>query len=99
MGATAEETQMTDNQLKKLATDAAEIAMRAAARVTENAYRAGTLNLDDLVAALRVEVKATLPEAIKDAQEAFDCGMREAGLATFTASLQLAGIRAGKAVI
>lgn len=43
------------------------------------------------------ELESSMPDAMAEAKEAFACGMTEVGVATFSASMHLAGYRAAQA--
>ena len=53
-------------------------------------------DLDYLSGLLSTEVQSALPEALADAREALACRMTDAAVATFGASMRLAGIRAAQ---
>lgn len=66
------------------------------------AAKGRTATEEDAVAlgdALADELTAAIPEALDDVKEALDAHMGEAAVATFAASMRLAGIRAAKKVI
>jgi hypothetical protein len=72
----------------------ADIAMRSAVAYLRN---------HDLVAdnaalakCLKAHIRMVLPQAIKDAKDALECGMRDAANCTLAASISLAGIEAAK---
>ena len=44
----------------------------------------------------RAHARLRLPEALADAKEAVDCGMKQVAVATFVATMRLAGIEAAK---
>ncbi len=52
-----------------------------------------------LEAAFKEELDTTLPGALDDAKEALAANMTDVAVATFAASLRLAGIRAAKRVL
>lgn len=63
----------------------------------------GTIGYDvsDYAAASAVvkrHAKEALPAALADAKEALDAGMTEAAIATLTASMRIAGIKAAKEI-
>ena len=76
----------------QLANEAAKMAMRAA----DEYLRQHGLEEWNLIDCLRASVKARLPEALADTKQAFDAGMGEMAVATFAASMRLAGIEAAK---
>ena len=51
---------------------------------------------DALAACVKSWVKISVSEALADARAAIDCGMSEAAVQTFAASMALAGIEAAK---
>ena len=51
---------------------------------------------ESLAESLRAMVKFRLPEALRDAKEALDCGMGKVAEATFATTMALAGIEAAK---
>ena len=51
-----------------------------------------------LAEVLRRHLKATMPQALEDAKEAFACGMDRVAEATFRASMGQAGIAAAKEI-
>jgi len=55
-----------------------------------------TAEPDALTECLRSHVEAAYESAMCDAQEALDCGLKWAALATFKASMAIAGIAAAK---
>lgn len=85
MNATAQE---------KLTSLGCQVAMHAAVDyVRANGGKVDTGRLSDL---LKVNMKAALFEALDDAMEATKCGMHQIAEATFTASMQLVGIKSAK---
>ena len=72
----------------------AKTAMRSAANYLHQHKM--TANVDALLECLRSWCKIQLPRALDDAKKAADCGMDEAAIATFTASMAIAGIEAAK---
>ena len=88
---------MTTTQLDTIAQSAADTAMQAAVLYIQT--QRTTFDLSALQVALRVEVKSALKTALIDAQEAVDCGMVDVAMATFRASMCLAGIAAAKKVV
>ena len=57
-----------------------------------------TADADALAAACRSWAKIKLPEALRDAKEAMDCGMSQVAEQTFKATMFQAGIEAAKEV-
>ena len=55
-----------------------------------------TASPDTLASCLTSWVRAKLPEALRDAQEAVDAGLSEYGELTYKATIALAGIEAAK---
>ena len=81
--------------IESLGTVAADVAMRAAAEyVRTNNLK--VLDYDAATACLKSYCKTYLPQALKDAKAAFDCGMNQVAEATFKATMALAGIEAAK---
>jgi hypothetical protein len=72
--------------------------MRFAARGANEYLRTEKLQADPDVLAECVKswINIKLPEALRDAKEAFACHMEQVGLATFAASMVSAGIEAAK---
>lgn len=64
--------------------------MAAVARLRVN----HAIPTDDLDGIVKDEVAKALPEALDDAKEALECGMTDAALQTFSASMAIAGIAA-----
>jgi hypothetical protein len=93
----AKDRKMTDANIDKLGTIAANAAMESAAAylakwgMTKIDYRAAT-------EIIRRHVRAALDKAFDEAGEAFACGMDEIASATFLASMRLAGIAAAKEI-
>lgn len=86
---------MTANQIDNLGTIAAETAMQAAAHyVRHNNLK--VLDYDAATACIRSWCKIKLPQALKDAKAAFECGMTKIAEATFKATMAEAGIEAAK---
>lgn len=85
---------MNENKNMNLAEIATQTAMQAAVEY----LRVHNLKANDaaLVSCLKAWCKIKLPEALRDAKEAFDCGMHQVGQATFLATMKLAGIEAAK---
>ena len=81
-----------------LADRAVEIATWAA-RDYLRAHKPAADQSPALPAAIVAEVQAAVPEALADAKEALSLGMGQYAVATFGASMRLAGIRAGKTVL
>ena len=82
--------------MESLGAGAAEVAMRAAVEyLCEHKL---TADPEALVECLRSWIKIKLPEALRDAKDALDCGpgMRMIAERTFNASMALAGIEAAK---
>lgn len=52
----------------------------------------------DFADCLRANLKIRLPEALRDAREAMECGMTQVAETTFAASIAIAGIDAAKEV-
>lgn len=71
---------------------------RAAVRGAQQYLAAHHLKADSaaLSACIMSWIKIKLPEAINDAMDAYNCGMKDAGDATFKATMALAGIEAAK---
>lgn len=77
---------------------AAKVATDAALTYLERHKALTLVNCDALSEHLRRCCRAALPQALADAKAALDCGMREAAIATFKASMVIAGIAAAKTV-
>lgn len=58
-----------------------------------------SVNVEELLLALRSHVKAHINEALTDAQEALEHGMTAVAMATFKASMMQAGVDAAKEVM
>ena len=93
---TAARQTASDSATDALGTQAANVAMRAAALYIRQ--HSLTVDIDALISALRRHCAATLPVALADAKQAIDCGMSAAAEATFKASFANAGIAAAKEV-
>lgn len=76
----------------------ADAALTIAIRCSQEYMQRNRLTADPaaLRECLAANVKLRLPEAIRDAREAFACHMQQVGVATFSATLTLAGIDAAK---
>jgi len=74
---------------------AATIAARSASRYLER-HNLKAESPESLAESLRAMVKFRLPEALRDAKEALDCGMGKVAEATFATTMALAGIEAAK---
>ncbi len=87
----------------ELGTRAAAIMMRAAVDKTLRGkipgYRLPREAQDHLLVELRKRSAAALDKALDDAREALNARMDDIALATFTATLQLAGIDAAQATL
>lgn len=81
-----------------LASTAATLAMQAAADYFRN-FRRFPTDLEAAAVVVRTHLKAALPAALDDAREAIECGMGDVAVATFAASVRLAGIAAAKEVL
>ncbi len=84
----------TTDTVKGLASAALGAAFRGA-----NEYLAKhnlTAEPDALAACVKAHVKANVQSAFHDASEALACGMEQAAIATFQASMVLAGIEGAK---
>jgi hypothetical protein len=88
---------MTNATIEETGTRAAKIMMRAAADAL-HVRKIQSPDLDAVVAAIRARSHAALDRAMADAREADALGMSQIALATWTATLQLAGIDAVKDV-
>ena len=89
---------MTDSQISDLASESIRAAARGAAEYL--AQNGGDdVSADDLHPVLVRHVQAALPGAIKDCNEAADCGMGAVAATTYMASMTLAGIAAAKELI
>lgn len=84
-------TKNTTQTIDTLATAAAEIAMDAAAKTLRAEFQNGTLDVDALVDAVRVQVKIAILPAIERFREAADCGMTEIATTTFRVEMERAG--------
>jgi hypothetical protein len=84
--------------IEQAASKAADIAMMGAAEYlrTHDLLPLSDEDLGIVIDYIRVELKASLREALDDAAEALDCGMVEAGVMTFKLSMELAGVRAAQ---
>jgi len=71
-----------------------EIAAQAAMRYLETHNL--TADPDALASCLTSRVRAKLPEALRDAEEAIDAGLSDYGELTYKATIALAGIEAAK---
>lgn len=49
-----------------------------------------------LISCIRSHVRAAMPGALREAKQAFDCGMNQIAERTFSASVSIAGIEAAK---
>jgi hypothetical protein len=81
------------------ATDLARVSEQIAAKAALEYLNAHSLKADTAILAdcLNARIKAALPEAIRDAREAFRVpGMGKIADATFAASMALAGIAAAR---
>lgn len=87
---------MEETKLLDLAKVAMVIAGQSANLYLEKWGKAAPPDLLDFV---RIQVIDSIASALDDVRAAFDCGMIEAGEATFKASMALAGIRAAKKAI
>lgn len=78
--------------------DLGQIAVSAALRSAQQYMHVHNLKADEKVLweCCKSWCKIKLPEAIADARAAYDCGMNQAGDATFIASMVQAGIEAAK---
>ena len=85
---------MQKSELFTIAQAATKIAMHGASEY----LRVKQLKADDhaLSECIGSWVKLTFPEAMRDAKDAIDCGMTQASIATFNASMINAGIQAAK---
>ena len=81
-----------------LAAVAADVAIRAAAEYLRVRVPGLAVDYGRLSESLRRHVTAALPQAMADAQAAFECHMESVGNQTFYASMRLAGIAAAKEV-
>lgn len=64
-------------------------------------FRVHGVKVDDVDAASKAickHVREAIPEALKDAADAAECGMVAWGIATYLASMRLAGIKAAKEI-
>ena len=83
---------------ESLGSMASDIAVRAALAYLKKHNGMTLANCDSLSIQLKRCCVAALPQALQDAKQALDCGMRDAAIATFKASMALAGIAAAKTV-
>jgi hypothetical protein len=85
---------MTNSELFTIAQAASRIACHGASEY----LLAHKLKADDhaLSECINAWVKIKFPEAMQDAKDAIDCGMTQAAIATFNASMICAGIEAAK---
>lgn len=92
---------MTPSEKLDLAGDALGLcASEAAVRGAKAYLQAHELHADTptLAQAIREACLSAIPRALKDLEEAIDCGMAEVGFTTFRASMALAGVQAAKLV-
>lgn len=88
----------------KMVDDLGQRAATAAMQGAVDFMRANNLKLDvdvpcePLLAELKARCQAALGSALDEAREAFDLGMGQVAVATFLATMTLAGVAAVKAV-
>ena len=97
VGSGTEETKMTNATIDETGTRAAKIMMTAAADALL-VRKIQNVDFDAVISALRARALPALDKANADAREALDARMNDVAVATWTATLQLAGIDAVREV-
>lgn len=92
---------VSNSAVDQIGSQAADIAMRAAADYLRQAcrldeFRSDDAKLDRLIAVLRIKCREALDGGFRDAREAIEAGMDQVANMTFVASFRLAGIAAAK---
>jgi hypothetical protein len=90
---------MIERNKKETEMNLGEIAVKTAAEsavVWMNQNNAKPESTDSFCESIKAMVKIRLPEALKDAKDAFDANMGACAEQTFIASMRLAGIEAAK---
>ena len=86
---------MTNAAIDALGTQAANMVMQGAVDVLrQRGLTTSDIDADALCSMLRERAKVAIHEALGEAREAFEANMGQVGVATFNASMRLAGVRA-----
>lgn len=90
---------MNDAQMKDLVDIAASAMLEGAAAYMRANGRDPRAHADALTTSVREIAATALTAALNDARDAINIGMVDVGVATFVASMRLAGIAAAKRVL